>query len=121
MSDIYNRIQGLCIDKGISVSKMCKELSITRSCLSELKSGRTETLSADNIYKISKYFNVPVDFILCNTEPCDDGTFDIYINSRLPDKCQETALTHELEHIKKDHFYNYDSVVINEMVANKAV
>ena len=37
--------------------------------------------------------------------PNDDGTFDIYINSLLGEAQRQKALTHELKHIKKDHFY----------------
>ena len=48
------------------------------------------------------------------TLPNDDGTFDIYINARLPDELQQKALAHELKHIRKDHFYNDDPVWINE-------
>ena len=48
------------------------------------------------------------------TLPNNDGTFDIYINARLPEELQERALAHELEHIRRDHFYNDDPVWINE-------
>lgn len=51
------------------------------------------------------------------TLPNDDGTFDIYLNSRLPDELQQKALAHELEHIKQDHFYNDDPVWFNEKEA----
>lgn len=40
------------------------------------------------------------------TVPNNDGTFDIYINSLLPAERQDETLAHELEHIRKDHFYN---------------
>lgn len=46
--------------------------------------------------------------------PNDDGTFDIYINSVLPQELQHKALEHELKHIRKDHFYNDDPVWLNE-------
>lgn len=49
--------------------------------------------------------------------PNDDGTFDIYINSTLPEEVQKRALTHELEHIRRDHFYNNDPVWLNEQEA----
>lgn len=49
--------------------------------------------------------------------PNDDGTFDIYINSTLPDEVQQRALNHELEHIRRDHFYNDDPVWLNEQEA----
>ena len=49
--------------------------------------------------------------------PNDDSTFDIYINSTLPEETQIKALEHELEHIRRDHFYNDDSVCENELEA----
>ena len=49
--------------------------------------------------------------------PNDDGTFDIYINADLPEELQHKALEHELEHIRRDHFYNDDPVWINEQEA----
>ena len=39
------------------------------------------------------------------TVPNDDGSFSIYINSLLPEDRQQNVLRHELEHIKKEHFY----------------
>ena len=49
--------------------------------------------------------------------PNNDGTFDIYINSLLPDECQHRALEPELEHVRRDHFYNDDPVGLNEAEA----
>lgn len=49
--------------------------------------------------------------------PNDDGTFDIYINSILPEETQNKALEHELEHIRRDHLYNDDPVALNELEA----
>jgi len=40
------------------------------------------------------------------TLPSEDGTFDIYVNSRISPCKQLEALNHELNHIEKDHFYN---------------
>lgn len=51
------------------------------------------------------------------TLPNDDGTFDVYINDNLPDELRRKALRHELEHIKKDHFYDCNPVWINEQEA----
>ena len=63
MSQMYERIKGLCEKKGVSVSQMCRDLEITRSCLSELSKGRTETLSAVNTRKIAKYFGVSSSYL----------------------------------------------------------
>lgn len=50
------------------------------------------------------------------TVPNDDGTFDIYINSLLSEERQHEKLAHELEHIRKDHFYN-DIKTVREVEA----
>ena len=52
------------------------------------------------------------------TIPNDDGTFDISINSRLCESRQKKAIQHEIEHIKKDHFY--DDIKSIETVENEA-
>ena len=51
------------------------------------------------------------------TIPNDDTTFDVYINSVLPEELQIRALEHELEHIKLDHFYDNNPVGQNEREA----
>ncbi len=63
-----------------------------------------------------RYVEFP-DSVRAVTIPNDDCTFDIYINICLPDELQICALQHELQHIKKDHFYNDDPVWINEKEA----
>ena len=64
MSDLYNRIYELCQDEGISIGKMCKDLSISRGNLTELKMERIKTLKTENLTKISEYFGVSVDYLL---------------------------------------------------------
>lgn len=49
--------------------------------------------------------------------PCSDNSFDIYINLSLPEACQREALRHELEHIRRDHFYDTNPVSQNELEA----
>ena len=39
------------------------------------------------------------------TVPNDDGSFDIYINSRLPEPQRDQVLAHELRHVELEHFY----------------
>lgn len=52
-----------------------------------------------------RYTHLPIS-VEGITVPNDDGTFDIYINSHLTEAHRAEALAHELEHIRKDHFYN---------------
>lgn len=62
MSTLYEIIELLCKDAGTNVTQMCKETGVGRSTLSELKAGRTKTLSFDVASKIANYFNVPLSF-----------------------------------------------------------
>lgn len=55
------------------------------------------------------------------TLPNSDGTFSVYINSNLSNKKQMLVFQHELDHIKKDHFYDSDPVVYNELSVETAV
>ena len=61
MSDLYKFIEELCESKGVNITQMCREANVTRSALSELKQGRTETLSAQNQTKIANYFSISTD------------------------------------------------------------
>ena len=63
MAIIYDRIEALCKKNKINVTALCKECDIPRASLSDLKCGRTKTLSFNTLIKIADYFNVSVDFI----------------------------------------------------------
>lgn len=61
MVNMYEIVAELCRREGISVAKMCSDLQIRPSVISELKHGRTKSLSSANIAKISAYFHVSAD------------------------------------------------------------
>ena len=75
MSDLYNRIEALCQSKKITVTTMCKESGTSRASLSDLKVGRKQSLSADTLSKISRYFGVSTDYLLGveNKKPAADN------------------------------------------------
>lgn len=64
MSDLYRNIHALCEKEGIKDGTLCANIGIRRSFLSELKAGRTKSLSAEVLSKIASYFNVSVDYLL---------------------------------------------------------
>ena len=63
MSEMYDRIEELCKNNYMDVTALCRELSIPRSSLSELKSGRAKSISADKVSKIADYFHVSASYI----------------------------------------------------------
>ncbi len=48
----------------------------------------------------------------------EDGNYNVYINELLSYDVQRKATKHELSHIKREHFYDYEPVVHNEIEAN---
>lgn len=72
MSNLYDTISVLCHNSGMSVSGMAQNIGISKSALSELKSGRSKALSAKSMQKIADYFNVSVDYLLGNEEKQPD-------------------------------------------------
>ena len=68
MATLYERIDELCRKKGITGGKMCNDLGISRSTMTELRKGRTKTLKLEKASKIAKYFDVSIDYLLGNEQ-----------------------------------------------------
>lgn len=64
MGTLYESIISLCDKKGIKGGKMCVDLGISKSTMTDLKSGRRTGISMDTAQKIADYFNVSVDRVL---------------------------------------------------------
>ena len=63
MSELYERIDQLCKSRNINITTMCKEAGVSRSSLTDLKSGRKQKLSVDTLSKIASYFDISVDYL----------------------------------------------------------
>ncbi len=68
MCTLYERIIDLCKERGVSGSRMCLELGLSKSTLSNMKSGRTAGLSTATAQKIAAYFGVSVGYLLGEEE-----------------------------------------------------
>ena len=64
MAGLYETIAQLCVNKGITVTELCRQSGASRGSLSDLKMGRKQSLSADTLSKIASYFGVSVDYLL---------------------------------------------------------
>lgn len=64
MATIYERIDQLCKDRGITGGKMCTDLGMSRSTMTELRKGRVTTFKLEKAGKIADYFGVSVDYLL---------------------------------------------------------
>lgn len=61
MCTLYERIQSLCKSKGVSGSRMCLDLGLSKSTLSDIKNGRKKGISVATAQKIAGYFGITVD------------------------------------------------------------
>lgn len=68
MDNLYERIMILCNNRSISGYRLCKELNIQPSVLTDIKMGRQKGLSAKNADKIASYFGISVGYLLGTEE-----------------------------------------------------
>ena len=64
MCTLHSRIIELCKERGVSGSRMCLDLGMSKSTMSDLKSGRKKGVTAETAQKIATYFNVSVGYLL---------------------------------------------------------
>lgn len=64
MSDLYNRIMALCKERNISGAKLCRDIGIQPSILTDLKMGRQTGISAKTAQKMASYLRISVEALL---------------------------------------------------------
>lgn len=78
MGNLYERISALCSDRGVTGYRLCKDIGIQPSIMTDLKSGRKKGLSAETAQKIAEYFGVSVGYLL--------GKEEFSIEESIPEK-----------------------------------
>lgn len=68
MYNLYDRIMNLCKQKGVSGSRMCLDLGLSKSTLSDIKGGRKKGISTSTAQKIASYLGVSVGYLLGEEE-----------------------------------------------------
>ena len=64
MGNLYETIHALCVRKGVTGSRMCTDIGISRGIMSDLKTGRKSGVSAKTLNKIADYFGVSMSYLL---------------------------------------------------------
>ena len=64
MENLFTRIEALCEKKSIRPGRLCDELGLSRSLMTDLKMGRKKTVNAETAQKIADFFGVSVGFLL---------------------------------------------------------
>ena len=94
MGNLYNRIEGLCAKQGVSAYRLCKDIGIRGSVLSDLRTGRKQGLSSKTLTLIAEYFGVSVDYLLGKEVPmedCNAGKCNLY--EQIQQACKKSGLT----------------------------
>ena len=68
MASMIEIIDQLCEQNGIKGSKLCDDLGISRSTLTELRKGRAKTLSLKKTQMIADYFGVNIEYLTGDQE-----------------------------------------------------
>ena len=68
MCTLYDRIIELCKAKGVSGSRMCLDLGLSKSTLSDIKNGRKKGISTTTAQKMASYLGVTVGYLLGEEE-----------------------------------------------------
>lgn len=64
MGTLYQNIKSLCDERKIKGGRMCVDLGLSKSTMTDLKSGRRKGISIETAQKIADYFNVSIDRVL---------------------------------------------------------
>ena len=78
LGDLYSVIQTVCQERGVKVSRMCLDVGLSKSVMSDLKNGRKKTLSVATLNKIADYLNVPISTLL-NEEQTDELAYELQV------------------------------------------
>ncbi len=105
---MYEKILELCNEKGIKPAQLSKDAGVPKSTISELKQGRTKTLSTQTLSKIANYFGVSLGYFDINDE-VDDIKDELFEKRKLLFDMSKKATQEQL-----DTFLVMFKAVINE-------
>ena len=73
MAEMYEIIDALLEERGVSGAQMSADLGMSRSFMTELRKGRAKGIKLETAQKIAEYFNVTVDYLLGSDMPAESG------------------------------------------------
>lgn len=74
MADMSVIIDKLLKSRGITGAKMCQDLGMSKSFMTELRKGRAKSIKLETAQKIASYFGISVDELYGNEETKKDPT-----------------------------------------------
>ncbi len=80
---MYEKIQDLCDQKHIKPAELARETGISKSTLTDLKQGRSKSLSAQNISKIAQFFEISSDYFYDDADNIDEKKDELFQKRKL--------------------------------------
>lgn len=71
MANLYETIDKLCQERGIRPGRLCADLGLSRSLMTDLKMGRKKGVNAETARKIADYLGVSIGYLLGQDMPRD--------------------------------------------------
>ena len=78
MAEMYEIIDALLAERGITGAQMSADLGMSRSFMTELRKGRANGIKLETAQKLAEYFGVSLDYLLGKEEaPTEVGEREI--------------------------------------------
>lgn len=78
MAEMYEIIDALLAERGITGAQMSADLGMSRSFMTELRKGRAKGIKLETAQKLAEYFGVSLDYLLGKEEtPTESGEREI--------------------------------------------
>lgn len=61
MCILFEKIEALCNERGIKVATLAKDTGLSKTLFSDLKHGKSKSLSLDKLIIIADYFDISLD------------------------------------------------------------
>ncbi len=94
---MYEKIQELCDERNIKPAELSRETGVPKSTLTDLKQGRTKTLSAQNISKIAQFFEISADYFYDNPDGVDEKKDELFKKRKLLFDMSQRATGEQLD------------------------
>lgn len=95
--NMYEKIYQLCMERNIKPAKLCGDIGIPKSTITELKQGRTKSLSTHTLSKIAQYFNVSLGYFDDSFDPVDGARDELFEKRKLLFDMSQKATKEQLD------------------------
>lgn len=72
MATLYEHIQELCRERGVRPGKLCTDLGLSRSLMTDLKMGRKKSIRTETAQKIAAYLGITLEQLMTTDQPNTD-------------------------------------------------